>query len=340
MHLTNYSVNKKSAGFVKTEDPFDVASTASKRPLSTLLQQIEVQEAAAGRIFDEAAFFAACEEVCSVLLQAIAPVLNVTYQRVTKEAAPKAKAKAKAKPKARPRGSQEEASSDEEDAEEEDEEESDAGYQPQCFQLLGVDVLMDESLQPWLLEINGRPSMDIEEPVRMSEAPEGMRRCPCRDMDGDDHVHLPSPVDVHVKSLALRGAFEIVLGRPVSPENYRELDFDRLGPAEDLEGTLQLIGRLYQVAGGAEKAFTTSGVRRALANATKAGLNLHDLDSAVTRWKHQGYRQSGDLEKDTAEIGVLDFAGLLQEIAALRAKAEDEEPLEALVALIQECDPD
>jgi len=70
----------------------------------------------------------------------------------------------------------------------------------------------------------------------------------------------------------------------------------------------------------------------------KAGLSATDLDCAVQRWKHQGYRQCGDLEQDTAEIGVLDFASLLQEVAMQRKGAEDEEPLEALSSLLAECD--
>lgn len=338
MHLTNFSVNKKSAGFVKAADPFDPDSMASKRPLSTLMRQIEAQEAAAGRVFKEEDLFASFEEVVIVLLQALAPVLNVTYTRVAKEATPKPKAKAKAKAKSRIK--KKGGDSDEESEEEEDEDsEEGEGFQPQCFQVLGVDVLLDEKLQPWLLEINGRPSMDIDEPVRMSEAPEGMRRCICRDMDGEGHVHLQSPVDTHVKTAALEGAMQIALGGKV-PENYAELDFSKHSPSEDLEDTMQSIAQLYEAAGGSQKAFTTYGARKALAGAIKAGLSQHDLDAAVQRWKHQGYRQCGELEQDTAEIGVLDFAALLQEVAVLRKGAEDEEPLEALSSLIGECDLD
>ena len=68
MHLTNYSLNKKSAGFVKAGDPLDPSSNASKRTLTTLLAQIEAQEAAEGRLFDQKKLFAACEEVVAVLV--------------------------------------------------------------------------------------------------------------------------------------------------------------------------------------------------------------------------------------------------------------------------------
>ena len=33
------------------------------------------------------------------------------------------------------------------------------GY-PRCFQILGVDILLDQDLNPWVLEVNNRPSLD------------------------------------------------------------------------------------------------------------------------------------------------------------------------------------
>ncbi|CAK0882760.1 unnamed protein product, partial [Prorocentrum cordatum] len=34
-----------------------------------------------------------------------------------------------------------------------------------CYQVLGLDVLLDANLWPWLLEVNGQPAMDIETAV-------------------------------------------------------------------------------------------------------------------------------------------------------------------------------
>ena len=54
--------------------------------------------------------------------------------------------------------------------------------------------------------------MDISSSVRLSEAPKGSRRCVCRDMDGEEHCHVHSEVDVKVKRLVLDGAFRLALG--------------------------------------------------------------------------------------------------------------------------------
>ena len=78
------------------------------------------------------------------------------------------------------------------------------------------------------------------------------------------------------------------------------MDFERYSPSEAQE-TLAAVVRIYQETGGARKAFTTSGVRRALAEAVAKGLSALEMDAVVTKWKHQGYRQEIHSEDDNAE---------------------------------------
>ena len=77
------------------------------------------------------------------------------------------------------------------------------------------------------------------------------------------------------------------------------MDFAKYSPSEAQE-TLAAVARLYQQTGGGRKAFSTSGVRRALAPVA-LGLRALEMDAVVTRWKHQGYRQEINSEDDHAE---------------------------------------
>ena len=65
------------------------------------------------------------------------------------------------------------------------------------YQILGVDLLIDEQLKAWVLEINDNPSLDIYfDPAHMSNT-----RCYDSDI---------CPVDLHVKSKVVTDTFKLV----------------------------------------------------------------------------------------------------------------------------------
>lgn len=101
------------------------------------------------------------------------------------------------------------------------------------FHLLGLDVLLDENLTPWLLEINTKPSLDFDEVRSLSVGQtraevnqlflKGSRRSsfmagrkvtrwgqPCRcGAIGPVHTHQPCPTDLVVKGAVMKGALSI-----------------------------------------------------------------------------------------------------------------------------------
>ena len=191
--LTNYTLNKKSEGFVRSDDA-DGGADGSKRSLASVMQELAVDNGA-----DVDALWSRIERMVEGTCGAMRHALEDSAENI--------------------------------------------GISPEtCFQVLGFDVILDENLDPHLLEVNAGPSFSIDTvvPVNPREVAKGhyvpnkpansrfmdasrvLHECAsldlvpdvcyCRDGGGAGvaHVHELSAVDAHVKSSALAGSLEIV----------------------------------------------------------------------------------------------------------------------------------
>jgi tubulin polyglutamylase TTLL1 len=66
-------------------------------------------------------------------------------------------------------------------------------WNPQCFELFGYDILVDQNFKPWLIEVNASPSMGTT-----SETDHQLKTCLVNDLLNiviPPHIHLNKPLD-------------------------------------------------------------------------------------------------------------------------------------------------
>jgi len=192
MHLTNYSLSKFSDKFVHSGDPND-ANKGCKRTLSAVLQRLQS---------DSLLQIDAIWQALRILVRQTINAITVPIQELAKQpdtwdgdVALASSVFSKAK---------------------------------QCFHIIGLDILLDDSARPWLLELNNNPSFSIDE-VRplpgvksraeanaMFAASHRERTSskwgrPCRCVAHPrPHSHHQCPVDMAVKLPVIEGALTIV----------------------------------------------------------------------------------------------------------------------------------
>lgn len=68
-----------------------------------------------------------------------------------------------------------------------------------CFQLFGIDILLDDEFNPWVLEINSNPSFNIH--IEKLEKDEGANY---------KLRHEVSEIDKYIKAMVIADAFKIL----------------------------------------------------------------------------------------------------------------------------------
>mmetsp|Transcript_69596 Transcript_69596/g.148877 ORF Transcript_69596/g.148877 Transcript_69596/m.148877 type:complete len:605 (+) Transcript_69596:200-2014(+) len=291
-HLTNYSLNKRSEKFEHAgeslEEVFDPASTASKRPLTAVFQQLEAEH----KNFDREQFYSSVAALVQTTVAAMAPAL-VAFHRGAVTGGGEFR-------------------------------------DMRCVQLLGFDVMLDRDFKPYLLEVNNSPSLCIDEALGLEAGDPRIEErggrpgrpreklgkvCLCMDMS-QPHTHQTSMVDLHVKSVAIAGVFRLLeqLQQGVEqPEVDSYIATDTTD--EDIFALLSLVEALFTRCGGAQKAFTSSTLRRTLGPICGRGtLEKHDLDSLSQRFRATHFVSHDHTRPDG--LRLFDFLDLLRQVGA------------------------
>lgn len=84
-----------------------------------------------------------------------------------------------------------------------------------CWQVLGIDILIDQEFKPFLLEVNAGPSLSIEGILEVPSNYEPRNSyekvCTCV-KNTKPHLHQRNVIDQIIKSTVIQGALSIVLG--------------------------------------------------------------------------------------------------------------------------------
>ncbi|CAM9601795.1 unnamed protein product, partial [Chrysoparadoxa australica] len=137
MHLTNYSINKKSEAFVANEDA-ERSDTGSKRSLKWLLEWVAEKYGTA----KSELLWQKIGDCCSKSVVSVLPQLQREYRNVFGDDGTVMLCHSHFPAQ-----------------------QADSIEGSRCIELLGFDFMLDSSLNPWLIEVNHLPSFGTDSPL-------------------------------------------------------------------------------------------------------------------------------------------------------------------------------
>jgi len=280
-HLTNYSLNKRSDKFEHAgetiEEVFDPSSTASKRPLTSVLEQMESQFAD----FDRHAFYGSVVAIVQSSIAVMAPILY-SYHRVHVEGE---------MPCVQLLGF---------------DVILDEKFVPHLLEINNSPSLCIDEAFPTEAD-----PLDAAATSCRPRTREKGKVCRCMDMT-QPHFHQTALVDLVVKKIAVAGAFRLLQQAGEGGEPHEDSYLPACVADEDLYDFLRRVDEFFCRCGGSQKAFTSSALRRNLGAACGHGqLQKLDLDTLSQKYRF-GQFVSHDLVAKHDALRVFDFLDLLR----------------------------
>lgn len=150
MHLTNYSVNKRSQKYERDDKDSAPSNLGSKRSIQWLLAWLgeEKGEAAANKMWSRIG------DICVMTIISILPVLRREYASIFEKNVVQNDAAAEPLHNCHSTTNPRDDSGDD-----------NTSGRSRCFEILGFDIMVDNDLRPSLIEVNHLPSWGTDSPI-------------------------------------------------------------------------------------------------------------------------------------------------------------------------------